>query len=310
MRVISGDYINRVAAGIISAALMVWPAISAENAAPIPDLSGQWGRNMLNLEEPPSGPSPVINTMHKADGTIDNTTPVGDYANPILKSEAAEVVKARGEISLSGRAFPNPHNQCWPEPPPFVLAIQFGVQILQQKDEVILTYLSNHQVRHIPINVPHPAEVTPTWQGDSVGHYDGDTLIIDTLGIEVGPFSAVDRNGTPHSEALHVVERYRLIDGDAASEAALKHEALYNRLVGEDRNVNPYGRGDIDRDIGKKGLQVEITVEDPKFFTVPWSALVTYQPVIGDWPEAVCAENPRGGSGMDIALPTADKLDF
>ena len=117
MRVISGDYINRVAAGIILAALMVWPAISAENAAPIPDLSGQWGRNTVNFETPVSGPGPVINTVRKADDTFDNNIPVGDYPNPILKPEAAGILRERGEISLSGRAFPSPHNQCWPEPP-------------------------------------------------------------------------------------------------------------------------------------------------------------------------------------------------
>ena len=50
--------------------------------------------------------------------------------------------------------------------------------------------------------------VTPAWYGDSVGHYEGDTLVIDTVGIKVGPFAMVDMYGTPHSAALHVVERY------------------------------------------------------------------------------------------------------
>ena len=62
------------------------------------------------------------------------------------------------------------------------------------------------------MNQPHPAHVTPSWYGDSVGHYEGDTLVIDTVGIKVGPFAMVDMYGTPHTEALHVVERYRLLD--------------------------------------------------------------------------------------------------
>jgi hypothetical protein len=69
------------------------------------------------------------------------------------------------------------------------------------------------------MNVPHPAQVTPSWYGDSVGHFEGDTLVIDTVGLKVGPFSAVDQYGTPYTRALHVVERYRRIDYEAAREA-------------------------------------------------------------------------------------------
>ena len=58
----------------------------------------------------------------------------------------------------------------------------------------------------------------PSWYGDFVGHYEGDALVIDTVGIKVGPFAMVDWYGTPHSEALHVVERYRLLDHEAAKE--------------------------------------------------------------------------------------------
>ena len=66
------------------------------------------------------------------------------------------------------------------------------------------------------MNQSHPAHVTPTWYGDSAGHYEGDTLVIDTEAVRIGPFATVDWYGTPHTEALHVVERYRLIDEGAA----------------------------------------------------------------------------------------------
>jgi hypothetical protein len=313
MRVVTRKYLGRVAASLFPAVLLVWPSLGAENdGALIPYLSGIWGRNTLNLEAPPSGYGPIFNITRKADGTLDTRIPVGDYTNPVLKPEAAQVVKERGEISLSGRAFPSPHNQCWPEPPPFVLAIQFGVQILQHKDAVTLFYVSDHQVRHIRMNAPHRADRSATWQGDSVGHYEGDTLVIDTIGIKVGPFSTVDRNGTPHSEALHVVERYRLIDGQTAREAVLRHESLYSGdfVASADRESRQYGRGPVDPDPRLNGLQVEITVEDQGAFTAPWSALVTYRPATGDWPEAVCAENPRDISGVDAAVPLAERRDF
>jgi hypothetical protein len=253
-----------------------------------------------------------MNTSRKADGTLDNNVPVGDYTNPLLTPEAAQILMERGDISLSGRAFLSPHNKCLLEPPPFVLAMQFGVQILQHEDGVVLNYLLNHLVRHIRMNAPHRTDMAPTWQGDSVGHYEGDTLVIDTTGIKVSPFSTVDRNGTPHSEALHVVERYRLIDGREAREAVLRHERLYNRdaIAHADGDRGTYGRGPIDPDTSLSGLQVEITVEDQGAFTAPWSALITYRPLIGDWPEAVCAENPRDISESGLTVPVAERVDF
>jgi hypothetical protein len=107
------------------------------------------------------------------------------------------------------------------------MAMHFGIQILQRKDEVTLLYLLYNTVRHVRLNVPHPENLTPSWQGHSVGWYEGDTLVIDTVGIKVSPLSTVDPFGTPHTKALHVVERYREIDGAAAAEAQQKHGAIY-----------------------------------------------------------------------------------
>src|SRR5262249_34711904 len=153
-----------------------------------------------------------------------------------------------------GRVAPDMHNSCWPEPPPFVMSLHFGVQIVQQKDEVMLFYLLYNTARHVRLNAAHPENLTPSWQGDSVGWDEGDTLVVDTAGIKAAPLSTIDAFGTPHSQALHVVERYRLIDGEAAAEAQRKNGAV-------NRPVPPYGRGVIDPDTGKKGLQVEFTVE-------------------------------------------------
>ena len=53
----------------------------------------------------------------------------------------------------------------------------------------------------------------------SAERYEGDTLVIDTVGVKIGPFSMIDWYGTPYSEALHLVERYRLLDYEATKEA-------------------------------------------------------------------------------------------
>ena len=275
----------------------------------ISDFSGVWGRNMLLFEPPVSGPGPIINKTWRPDGTLEPLQRyVGDETNPILRPQAAEVVKKNGELELSGAILANPHNQCRPEPTPFTLAMQFGMQIIQQRDETILLYLSDHQVRHVRMNVPHSTDRAPTWQGDSVGHYDGNTLVIDTISQKVGPHAMVDPFGTPFSTGLHVIERYRLIDGAVARDLALKHERRYYAAGSPFTNV--YGRGDIDPDATKPGLQVEITVEDPIVFTAPWSALTTFRHVLGDWPESVCAENTRAIGPWVTNAPEADKRDF
>jgi hypothetical protein len=181
-----------------------------------------------------------------------------------------------------------------------------GMQMLQQADKITILYDFDHEVRRVRLNQAHPAQVTPSWYGDSVGHYEGDTLVIDTVGIKVGPFAMVDRFGTPHTAALHVVERYRLIDAQAAKQAQER---------GLKENVFLLGGGDsglaIDPDYSGKGLQLRYTVEDEGIFTGPWSATVTYRRALGAIPENVCAENLRATYvAKDSAVPQADKPDF
>jgi hypothetical protein len=277
-------------------------------ATSIPALTGIWGRHMLLFEPPESGPGPVVSKLRKPDGSP-MFSAVGDFTNPILTPRAREEVKTFGNQELSGVAFASPHNQCWPEPTPYILSIEFGLQILQKNDEVVLVYLSDHQVRHVRMNVPHSEHPTPSWQGESVGRYEGDVLVVDTIGQKVGPLSMVDRFATPFSEALHVIERYRLIDGQIARDLQQKHQRNYFPTGGGFRS--PYGMGDIDPDTTKSGLQVEITVEDPNMFTTRWSGLITYRQVLGGWPEAVCAENTQGsGSSWVVLTPRADTSEF
>jgi len=152
----------------------------------------------------------------------------------------------------------------------------------------------------VRMNAQHPAKVTPSWYGDSDGHYEGDTLVIDTVGIKVGRYSMVDWYGTPHSEALHVIERYRLISYEEAQEG-------YAR----DAKENGRNQQAFDPDYRGKVLQLLFTVDDPNVFTAPWSATVTYRHMTQDqWVENVCAENPRKyGTEEDAQVPTATAFD-
>jgi hypothetical protein len=284
-----------------TAAPTAGPAASAtQGAASLPDFSGIWWHPSLPGFEPPaSGPRPVTNRSRR-NGVSDYDQLVGDYTNPILKPESAEIVKKLGELSLRGVTYPSPANQCWPEPVPFIYK-NFAIVIFQQADRLSIIYDQDHEVRHVRMNQPHPAQPAPSWYGDSVGHYEGDTLVIDTVGTKTDrPFAMIDLYGTPYSEKLHVVERYRLLDYADANEG-LERDAKENRRaqVGIDRNY----RG--------KHLQLQFTVDDPGVFTMPWSATITFGRGSNEWPETVCAENIHEYyNNKDSDVPRADKPDF
>jgi hypothetical protein len=275
----------------------------SQGTASIRDFSGMWSYPYCcGFAAPLSGgPGPVTNRARPLYQFV------GDYTNPILKPQAAEVVKRHGDIEASGVPYPTPRNQCWPEGMPFVLA-NLGMQMIQQPDRITILYDYDHQVRHVRMNEAHPAQVAPSWYGDSIGRYDGDTLVIDTVGVKIGPFAMVDWYGTPYTQALHVVERYRLIDDDVAKEAQERGGRDNARLESSDSGIAP------DPEYKGKGLQLQFTVEDDGVFTMPWSASVTYRRASvasGEWPERVCAENPHGYFPVKkAAIPTADKPDF
>lgn len=234
---------------------------------------------------------------------------VGDYINPILKPWAADVLKKRGEGEMNGLLSPTPYNQCWPQGVPFIF-FNFGMEMLQQPEKIVFIYFSD-QFRQVRLNQQHPANVTPSWHGNSVGRYEGDRLLIDTIGIKADrPFAMVDMYGTPHTAALHVLERYRLVDYDEAKKA-LERNAKENFRFPP--GVQPF---DYDPNYRGKHLQLEFTVDDEGAFTQPWSATVTYaRPRVaispGGWSDFICAENPREHpGGAEAELPRAENPDF
>jgi hypothetical protein len=275
-------------------------ADKVKHAASIPDFSGIWAHPYLTGFEPPaSGPGPVTNRSRR-NGVGNFQRLVGDHTNPILQPWAAEVVKKHGEISAAGGGYPTPSNQCWPGGLPYVFW-DFLLEMFQQPDRITMVYRHGNEVRHVRLNEPHPARATPSWYGDSVGHYEGDTLVIDTVGIKIGPFAMVDMYGTPHSPALHVVERYRLIDYADAKGAMDRNAKENSRTPGADFDAAYRG----------KVLQLHFTVDDEGVFTMPWTATITYRPAMGGWTDLICSENIHEYyGGKDAAVPQTDKPDF
>ena len=301
--------ITRAFATLILTAAAI-PA-SADAATAIPDFSGTWGRNAFNFETPLWGPGPIRNLRRVGKDASTPTTGggdpiplVGDYMNPILKSHAAEVVRRMGESSASGHDILDPSNQCAAYSPPYVLTMQQRVTVLQTKNEVTFVYGQDDQVRHIRLNASHPAHLVPSPMGHSVGHYAGDTLVVDTIGIELGPYTMVDRFGTPQSQAMHVVERYRLIDDEDARAVQERHEQTAGRLGGKAGNTS-FVPG------FKKGLQIQVTIDDPNIYTTQWSGNVTYRLTQDSWDERICAESAAQGPHEGIEHPpTSDRPDF
>src|SRR6266446_9790843 len=156
------------------ASVFVSPALGADAQPDIPDFSGVWVHPFLGFESPVSGPGPVRNRSRMPSGQSNFNQVAGDYTNPILKPEAADVVKRLGEISLSGRIFPDPDNQCLQNPIPYIFW-NFDTRLLQQKDKVTIIYEHDDDYREVRLNQSHPAKVIPSVHGDSVGHYEGDT---------------------------------------------------------------------------------------------------------------------------------------
>ena len=294
------------AAGLASGQLAAPAAgqanIDPHRAASIPDFSGIWRHGSLPWFVPPaSGPGPVTNRSRRRDnGQSDYGQLVGDYTNPILQPWAAEVVKKKGELSLAGVTYPNPANQCWPEPVPFLFK-HMAVQILQLPEKIVQLFNEDHEVRIVRLNEPHPTKVTPSWHGDAVGHYEGDTLVIDTVGIKTDrPYAMIDLFGTPYTEKLHVVERYQLLDRAAIKDGLARAAKENWRPAGP---VNP--------DYDDKYLQVHFTIEDEGAFTTPWTTTVIYLRDRLEWPEVVCAENTFGfHADKELGVPHADKPDF
>ena len=294
----------------VGVAVSLWLGMSAADAAAaqnqraIPNFSGVWHRWFRpGLGPSASGPGPLTNRS-LFNGVSDYNQLVGDYTNPILKPEAAAIVKQLGELSLKGIGYPTPSNQCWPSGVPYVFW-NFGLQIVQQTDRVTMLYLHDHEVRQVRLNQSHPVHVAPSWYGDSVGQYEGNALVIDTVGVKRGPYPMLDMYGTPFSDALHVTERYRLVDYTTAK-TAIEREAKINTTY-------PRGLNAIEFDPNYRGkhLELAITVDDPKAFTTPWTSVMIYGRPTGSWIEHVCAENTQEYyNGKSSSVPTAATLDF
>jgi hypothetical protein len=301
----AGNLANHIRAGTLCIALgLSVPALAADGAPPTftPDPSAGWFAYTRVFIPPPSGPGPVrldpkyprvTNDDYRATGA-QPTPAVGDANNPILQPWAAASVRKRNEAVLAGKPAFSLHAACYPVGIPHFLLepMTRPMYIVQGPREVVMILTSFNDVRRIYLSDKHLENARPSWYGDSIGHYEGDTLVVDTIGMN--DRTVVDGFDTPHTAQLHVVERWRLTEG-----------------------------GQI--------LEANVHVEDPGTFTMPWDAIQRYRtydlaiakknvtsvamlatPEKGPLQEAICPDNPDSfkGRGDHAPMPKAVVPDF
>ena len=237
---------------------------------------------------PDSGPGPVkddpsmpyVSNGHPGDNGDPNgqeTVKIADLTNPILQPWVVEQMRRANEEVLAGKVGFTARARCWPAGVPGFLTYPVTpIYFIQTPKEVLMFWGQDFQLRRVHLNVPHSPNPRPSWYGDSVGHYEnGDTLVIDTIGFVEHPLSFVDNYRTPHTKDLHVVERWKLIEGGT-------------------------------------WIEVHARIEDPGAFTRPWNVIQRYRRVEqGPVQEQICAEN--NGDFFDqglVPIPQDDTPDF
>ena len=249
---------------------------SAQSASP-PDLSSNgtaWQTgNGGEFGAVPGSPMPMRqDPAHPFVGNGQGKQPtyrIGDLSNPNLKQWAKDAMKKDNDEVLAGKIAYTPASSCKPGGVPAINLQGGPFYFLQTPREITVLLEQDHQVRHIYLDVPHSKTVKPSWYGESVGHYEGDTLVVDTIGLNTSSF--VDNYRTPHSEKLHVVERYKLIDEG-------------------------------------KQMEIRMTIEDPDTYMQPWQAVRTYRRTQATLQEEACAENNQ--HLFDYHIPEAKTPDF
>ncbi len=248
----------------------------------MPDFSSNdaaWVLANLDYIAVPGGPSPtrndpahpyVTNNVFRATGAQPSFR-VADLANPNIKPWAKEIMKRENDKVLAGGIPYGARQSCMPAGVPafMAFAVVEPIHFMQTPKQVTMIFSGDAQVRRVYLDVPHSANPRPSWYGESVGHYEGDTLVVDTIGMNDKTY--LDNFRTPHTEKLHVVERYRLVDEG-------------------------------------KTLQVTFRVEDPDTFYEPWSAINNFKRVQMPMHEEACAENNQ--HLFDYHMPVASKADF
>jgi hypothetical protein len=249
----------------LASAQFAWLALGVDWLDPPPGL----GRGPIR----PDPAHPYIGNRDRGQTTLH----IGNTKDPVLKPWAARQMQESNDEVLSGkRGLPfSAQQSCYPGGvPEQLLTPAQPFYFIQTPKQVWMIWETDHMVRRIYMTDRHSETVKPSWFGESIGHYEnGDTLVVDTIGLQAKN-SYLDWFRTPHTEKLHVVERFKLIEGG-------------------------------------KALEVFVKVTDPDTFNEPLHLVQRWRRVDNPLLETVCAENNEDRFGHNYyPLPQASKPDF
>jgi hypothetical protein len=208
------------------------------------DLSGVW-----EPEDDTTDPAGGIEGVHSPKYMVNA---MRDFKGAVpFQPWAAELFKQR----QANRMRDNPMIRCLPAGVPRLDAYSHPYKIVQTRDLIVVLYESQTLFRQIFLDGrAHPADPEPTWLGYSIGRWDGDTLVVETVGFNDKTW--LDGFGHPHSDAMKLTERFRR------------------------------------RDVGH--MDIEVTIDDPKAYTQPIRYLQPQLLVTdGDLIEYICNENMK-----------------
>ena len=269
---------NHILMGCALACMGLGAAAAASSDADTPDFSSNgtaWQTgNGGDYAAVPGSPSPMRqDPAHPFVGNGQGKQPtyrIGDLSNPNVKQWAKDVMKKDNDEVLAGKIAYTPASSCKSAGVPAINLQGGPFYFVQTAKEVVILLEQDHQVRHVYLDATHSKNRKPSWYGESVGHYEnGDTLVVDTIGLNTKTF--VDAYRTPHTEKLHVVERFHLIDGG-------------------------------------KTMEVAMTIADSDTYNQPWQAMRKYNRTTGTLQEEACAENNQ--HLFDYHIPEAKTPDF
>ena len=252
----------RASVVVAVAAIALWPASmfaqAAKNSVPRasdgkPDLTGVWqgGTTQRGSWEEANRGVGVGGSGRDPSAPVvlsSNDRPAGREAAPYQPWAAEKVLQA-----FNRRGIDDPTARCLPAGiPRTVMLGLFPQQIIQTPKQIVILYEYMSVFRVIPLNAKHRDDLIPSYMGDSVGHWEGDTLVVDVIGFNDKTWLA--GTGTFHSDALHITEHYTRVDRDQ--------------------------------------IAYEVTMEDPIVLTKPWTLRSTIMLREGTrLQEMVCAEN-------------------
>jgi hypothetical protein len=164
---------------------------------------------------------------------------------PPLKPEYLKILERRIRAKNAGKPEADASTQCMPHGMPRLMESPYPIEIVQTEGRVTFLHEVAHNIRRIWLNRPHPQHPAPTFLGDSVGHWEGDTLVVDTVGLNDRTF--IDDEGSSHSTQEHLIERYTKIDNGNELElimtvedpVTLEHPYSYRRIYHWRPDVRP-----------------------------------------------------------------------